>query len=167
MKKIMVIGSGGAGKSTFSRRLGEITGIEVIHLDKLYWLPDWTEPPKSEWAKTIERHLVKDAWITDGNFGSTIEPRLEKCDTVILLDMPRTLCVYRALKRLLTYKGNTRPDMAAGCHEKFDLKFLSWIWNFPKKDKLRIEKKMKRFENKIKIIRLKSKREVEEFFINL
>lgn len=167
MKKIMVIGSGGAGKSTFSRRLGDITGIEVIHLDKLHWLPGWTEPPKAEWRKIIEKNLAKDAWITDGNFGSTIEPRLEKCDTAILLDLPRAVCVYRALKRSLKYRGTTRPDMGAGCNEKFDLEFLRWIWNFPKKDKPRIEEKLKRFEDKVKIIRLKSNREIEEFFAGL
>lgn len=167
MKKIVVLGSGGAGKSTFSRRLGAITGIEVVHLDKIYWLPDWTEPPKPEWMKTVAGYAEQDSWIMDGNFGSTIEMRLEKCDTAILLDPPRAVCVYRALKRFLTYRGKTRPDMGAECNEKFDLEFLEWIWNFPKKDKLRVEEKFKLFENKIKIIRLKSTREVEKFFGDL
>ena len=54
MKKVVIIGSGGAGKSTFARRLGEMSGIEVFHLDKLYWKPNWTKTPKDEWAKIVE-----------------------------------------------------------------------------------------------------------------
>src|SRR5688572_3237388 len=153
MKKILVIGSGGAGKSTLAWRLEEITGIEVIHLDKLYWLPGWTEPPKDVWIKIIEKEIAKDAWIMDGNFGSSLELRLKKCDTVLFLEMPRTVCVFRALKRAFKYKGSTRPDMGAGCNEKFDLEFLRWIWNYPKKDKLKIENLLEKYDEKIKIIR--------------
>lgn len=163
MKKIVVIGSGGAGKSTFSRRLGEITGIEVIHLDKIYWLPDWTEPSKEEFEEILKVELEKREWIMDGNFKSTLELRLEKCDTVISLELPRTVCLYRALKRIFKYRGKTRPDMGEGCNEKIDLEFLMWVWNFPKKDKLKIEKVLEKFDGKVKIIRLKSKSEVEEF----
>ena len=100
MKKILVIGSSGAGKSTFSRRLSEITGIEIIHLDKLYWKPNWTEPSKDEWKKTLEKAVSKKAWIMDGNYSGTLEMRLPACETVIFLDLPRTVCVYRVIKRV-------------------------------------------------------------------
>ncbi len=166
MKRILVIGSGGAGKSTFSRRLGEITGIEVVHLDKLYWKPNWVEPPKDEWKQIVEKELSKDEWIMDGNFGGTMEMRLEKCDTAILLDLPRTLCLYRVLKRRFKYHKTNRPDMSKDCHEKIDFKFLKWIWDYPKKNKPLIEEKLKHSESEKIIIRLSSKSEVEKFLLN-
>jgi len=166
MKKIIIIGSGGAGKSTFARRLGEMTGIEVLHLDKLYWKPNWVEPSKEEWEKLLEKMLEKDEWIMDGNFGGTLEMRLKHCDTAIFLDLPRTVCIYRALKRWTKYYNTNRPDMTVGCNEKVDLEFLGWIWSFPKKKKPKIEEKLKIFEKEKTIIRLRSPKEVENFFLN-
>ena len=163
MKKILVIGSGGAGKSTFSRRLSEKIGIEVFHLDKLYWRAGWIEPLKDEWQKTVETLLKQSEWIMDGNFGGTMEMRLAACDTAIFLDLPRTVCLYRILKRWLKYRNTNRPDMTEGCNEKVDWEFLGWIWGYPKKNKPAVEAKFKRFENDKTIIRLKSKSEVEAF----
>ena len=68
VKRVLVIGPGGAGKSTFARRLGQILSIEVIHLDTLYWRPGWIEPSKEDWLATVERLLARDAWIMDGNY---------------------------------------------------------------------------------------------------
>jgi adenylate kinase family enzyme len=167
MKKVLIIGSGGAGKSTLAARLGEVTGIEVIHLDKIHWKPNWTSPPKDEWRKTVKAELKKDEWIMDGNFGGTMEMRLAACDTVIYLDFPRTICLYRALKRAVKYYNKTRPDMGEGCNERIDFEFLHWVWNFPKTTKPKIEERLKRFESEKTTIRLHSKREVEKFFRNL
>jgi adenylate kinase family enzyme len=147
--------------------LGALTGLKVIHLDVLHWKPDWTEPDKSEWQKTVETALKGDAWIIDGNFGGTMEMRIRASDTVIFLDLPRTLCVYRILKRVATYRKGTRPDMAEGCDEKFDWEFLKWVWNYPERSRPKVEALLKPVENEKKVIRLKSKREVENFFVNL
>ena len=166
MKRVLVIGSSGAGKSTFSRRLAEKTGLEVIHLDVLYWKPNWTEPPKDEWQKTVENALKGDSWIMDGNFSGTMEMRLAACDTAIFLDFPRTICVYRVLKRLVFYRPGGRPDMAKGCNEKFDWTFIKWVWNYPTRTKPKVEALLKNIENEKMVIRLKSKKEVENFFAN-
>ena len=167
MKRILVIGCSGAGKSTFARKLGEKTGLEVIHLDVLHWKPNWTEPSKEEWRKAVEEALKGDSWIMDGNFGGTMEMRIEASDTVIFFDLPRALCVYRILKRVVTYRRGKRPDMAEGCDEKFDWNFLKWIWRFPKETKPKIEERLKRFENDKTIIRFESRKEVENFLLNL
>jgi len=167
MKRVLIIGSGGAGKSTLARRLGEATGIEVVHLDKLHWRAGWIEAPKAEFLQAVEEALEKDAWIMDGNFGGTMEMRLKSCDTVIFLDFPRTVCLYRVIKRRLTYRNRHRPDMSEGCNEKIDYEFLHWVWTFPKHTKGSIEERLKRFENEKTVIRLQSKREVEDFFKNL
>ena len=163
MKKILVIGSSGAGKSTFSRRLGAATGLQVIHLDILHWKPNWTEPGKEEWRQTVEDALKGEAWIMDGNFSGTMEMRVRAADTVIFLDLPRVLCVYRILKRVVTYRKGTRPDMAEGCDEKFDWKFLKWVWNYPQRTKPKVEALLRAAENEKTVIRLKSRSEVDKF----
>ncbi len=167
MKKIIVIGSSGAGKSTFARRLGAGINTEVVHLDKLYWKPNWIEPSKDEWRAILAEAVKNDSWIMDGNFGGTIEMRMAACDTAIFLDLPSYVCVYRILKRWIFYRKGTRPDMAEGCHEKFDWKFIKWVWNYPARSKPKIEEILKRFAGEKKIVRLRSKIEVENFLTSL
>lgn len=162
MKRVVVIGSGGAGKSTFSRKLGEATGLEVIHLDSIYWRPNWEKTPKDEWERTVRALIKKDSWIMDGNFGGTREIRVRAADTVILLDVPRRICLYRVLKRSIIFRGRSRPDMAAGCDEKVDLEFLAWVWNYPRSGRKRALDEMKQFPEKRFVI-LRSGHEAAEF----
>lgn len=112
MKRVIIIGSGGAGKSTLARRLGEKTGIEVIHLDMLYWKPGWVKTGKEEWCEIVRQATEKESWIMDGNFGGTFEMRAEAADTIIFLEISRLVCLYRVLKRLFFYRNTQRPDMA-------------------------------------------------------
>jgi adenylate kinase family enzyme len=166
MRKVVVIGSGGSGKSTFARRLGVATGLEVIHLDSVFWRPNWARTPTDEWERTIRELVGRDKWIMDGNFGGTRAIRFDACDTVIFLDLPRTVCMYRVIKRTILYRGRTRPDMAKGCLEKFDLEFLSWVWNFRKRSRSRIVDDLRRLSGK-SIHVLKSKREAESFLAKI
>jgi adenylate kinase family enzyme len=160
MKRIAVIGCGGAGKSTLSRQLGAITGIEVIHLDKLHWKPGWTETPKEKW-QSINEELVKgDSWIIDGNYGATMEIRLTAADTVIFLDYPRHVCIRRAFRRL--FQG-PRPDIGPGCPEKFDLEFFRWIWSFRRTSRLSLLDKVERCCEGKDVITLHSPREAKRF----
>src|SRR6266436_5243884 len=101
MKRVLIIGSGGAGKSTFARRLNNILNLGLIHLDTLYWNPGWVETPKPEWRAIVEGLLGKDSWIIDGNYSGTLDIRIAACDTIIFLDIGRATCAWRILKRLL------------------------------------------------------------------
>ena len=163
MKRVLVIGSGGAGKSTFARQLGELLHIEVVHLDVEHWLPGWTEPSKDEWRLKVEKLLSGDEWIMDGNYSGTMEPRLAACDTVVFIDLPRALCVWRALKRVVTYRDGGRPDMAEGCVERFDLKFLKWIWDYPKRTRPKVLRLLEENSRARSVYRLRSRAEVESF----
>lgn len=163
MKRVLIIGSSGAGKSTLARKLGEKTGLKVIHIDKIYWKAGWIEPSKDEWRATLREVLREEEWIMDGNFSNTLDVRLPACDTVIFLETPRVLCVFRILKRVAFSYNKTRADMAEGCPEKFDWEFLKWVWDFKNRSKPKIERFLKEFETEKTIIRLKSKREVENF----
>lgn len=166
MQKVVVIGSGGSGKSTFSRRLGEATGLPVVHLDRLFWRPGWVKTPADEWEEIVRRELEKPEWIMDGNFGGTRKMRFEACDTVILLDLPRYLCIYRILKRTILFRNKRRPDMADGCPERFDPEFLSWIWTYPSSGRVRAVNDLSQVGSKAVYV-LQSRQEIERFLNNL
>jgi adenylate kinase family enzyme len=167
VKKVVVIGSSGAGKSVFSTRLGEITGLPVIHLDKHHWRPGWTEPPKEEWRRQVKELASGDSWIIDGNFGGTMEMRLAKCDTAILLDLPRHVCTWRVIKRVIRYHGRTRPDLAADCPERVDFPFIKWVWRFPKDTRPAVIERLSRVADSVSIIRLTSAAQVDRFLTSL
>ncbi|PTL80863.1 DNA topology modulation protein [Vitiosangium sp. GDMCC 1.1324] len=163
MKKVLVIGSGGAGKSTFAARLTAKTGLPLVHLDSVYWRPGWEETPKDEWRRTVERLVAGEAWLMDGNFGGTLELRLAACDTVVFLDLPRTLCLWRVLMRRLRYLGRARPDMSPGCPERLTWKFLHWIWTYPRLRRPEILARLDALRGEKNVVVLRSQREVEEF----
>ena len=162
MERILIIGCGGAGKSTLARQLGEKTGLPVVHLDQLFWHPGWVESTKDEIDAKIMEELGKPRWIMDGNYNRTLPLRLEKCDTVIYLDFSRFACLFGVLKRVLTTYGTVRPDMAEGCPERFDLDFLKWVWNFNKNKRERNYRLLKEAEG-IETIVLKNRRQVRKF----
>lgn len=166
MKKVLVIGSGGAGKSTCAIRLGQRLNIEVIHLDSLYWQPGWVELPKDVWRETVAELLRRDAWIMDGNYSGTLELRLAACDTVIFLDFARTVCLWRILRRRLMYWRGVRPDMAADCPERVTLEFVRWVWNYPRRARPKVLALLQAHARDKRIIRLRSQTEVEKFLTN-
>ncbi|MCM3005850.1 DNA topology modulation protein [Priestia koreensis] len=168
MNRIVVIGSGGSGKSTFSRELGKLINIPVFHLDSLYWGPNWEKTPDNEWVETQKRYIRKEKWILDGNFSSTLEMRMKVADTIIFLDLSKYICVFRAFKRSIKYYGKTRSDMGNECYEKFDMNFLKWIWEFPQNGRLKILNHLNTLNSKEKtVILLKSPKEVRKFLSSL
>lgn len=163
MRKILVIGPGGAGKSTLANQLGELLNIEVLHLDQLYWQPRWVEMPKGEWLETIEVLLSRDAWIMDGNYSGSLDIRFKACDTVIFLDLPRAICLWRLLKRRLMYRNRSRPDMAKGCHERLTFEFILWIWNYASRTRPKVVRLIESQPGEKQIIWLRSRSEVKRF----
>jgi adenylate kinase family enzyme len=163
MKKIIVIGSSGAGKTYFSQRLGEHLGIDVIHIDRVYWRPNWVEPSKEEWKATLGDVLGGESWIIDGNYGATIEMRLAACDTAIFLDIRRTLCMWRVIRRTFKFYKRTRPDMADGCRERLDFSFLSFVWNYPERSRPRIARLLNDAAHEKNVVWLKSPRQVRKY----
>ena len=163
MERILIIGSGGAGKSTLARKLGSILNIDVIHLDSLYFKPGWVETPKPQWASMVADLLKRDKWIMDGNYGGTLDVRLAHADTVIFLDLPRYICLLRIIKRRFQYRGSTRPDMAIGCNEKADWEFLKWIWDYPTKSRPSVLEKIEQYLNGKTTYILRNPTEVSRF----
>ena len=167
MKRILVIGCGGSGKSTLSIKLGARLGIEVFHLDKLYWSAGWVALGRDEWQKVVEELLAREQWIIDGNFSGTLQQRIESCDTIVFLDLSRALCLWRILKRRLHYRHGTRPDMADGCKERLNLEFVGWILNYPQRTRPKVLKLIRLNAANKKIFWLKSPQQVKAFLVSL
>ena len=163
MKKIMIIGNGGAGKSTLALKIHQITGIELIHLDQHYWKAGWVEADKAAWKTQIEKFAQKTSWIMDGNYGGTMDIRLAAADTVIFMDRSRWLSLYRVLKRNVRYYGKTRPDLTPGCPERFDWKFIRYVFSYNDRKKPSILKRLQDIKPHQKLFILRSEREVKRF----
>lgn len=166
MERILIIGCGGAGKSTLARILGEKLNLPVVHLDQLFWKPGWVEESREEFDRKLALELEKPRWIIDGNFDRTMPQRLKKCDTVIYLDFPRTACLIGVIKRILTTYGTVRPDMGEGCPERFDMEFLRWVWHYNRNKRQRNYDLLDQAPDVQKII-LKNRRGVKKFLQNL
>ena len=162
MERIVIIGCGGAGKSTLARQLGEKLQIPVVHLDKLFWRPGWVQVPPEEFDALHRAELAKERWIMDGNFDRTMEERVARCDTVIYLDFSRMACLMGVLKRVVTTYGKVRPDMGEGCPERIDREFLMWVWNYNKNKRERNYRLLNEAEHAETIV-LKNRRAVKLF----
>lgn len=163
MERIMIIGCGGAGKSTLARTLGEITGLPVVHLDRIWWAPgNWQHIQQEEFDEKLHAELAKPRWILDGNFNRTLEWRLQCCDTVIYLDMPRLVCLKNWIGRVIKNRGTARADMAPGCCERFDPEMAGWIWRFNKNNRARYYALLENLEDTAVVI-LRSRKEVTSF----
>ena len=162
MERIVIIGCGGAGKSTLARQLGEKLDIPVVHLDKLFWRPGWVQVSKDEFDKLHREALAREKWIMDGNFDRTMAERITRSDTVIYLDFSRFACLMGVLKRVFTTYGKVRPDMGEGCPERIDWDFLKWVWDFNKNKREKNYRLLNEAEGKETIV-LKNRRAVKKF----
>ena len=156
MKRILIIGHPGAGKSTFAVKLGEVLKLPVVHLDKEFWNPDWQPTRRDVWRQRVESLVSSDTWIIDGSYDSTLDIRLPRADTVIVLNFSRYLCFWRLLKRTLTNFRGVRPDMADGCPEKLDPVFIKFVWNYQRDHVPKIEECLRKYFADGKQIVLKS-----------
>ncbi len=162
MRRVAVIGSGGAGKSMLARQIGAVTGLPVIHLDHHYWSPGWVPTPDPEWFATQRELLAGESWVVDGNYGGTLELRAELADTIIFLDLPRHVCLARAIRRFRS------PILQApGCPQKVDAEFLRWIWDFPHRTRPRLLASLGTYAATTRLVHLRSATEVRTFLAAL
>ena len=166
MERILIIGCGGAGKSTMARQLGDKLQIPVVQLDKLFWKPGWVESSREEIDAKIMAEMAKPQWIMDGNYNRTLAERMRHCDTIIYLDFSRFACLMGVLKRVITTYGTVRPDMGEGCPERFDGEFLQWVWNY-NKNKRESNYRLLNEATHAETIVLKNRRAVKKFLKSL
>ena len=157
MKKVIVIGCPGSGKSTVSRTLHNKTGIPLYHLDMMYWNADKTTVEKSVFLERLSAVLEKDEWIIDGNYGSTMELRMVACDTVIFLDYPLEICLDGIKER----RGKPRSDMP-WIETEEDAEFIEFIKNYEEQQKPKVLELLEKYSDK-NIVIFKSREEANAF----
>ena len=160
MKKIIVIGSPGSGKSTFSKALHTKTGIPLYHLDMMYWNEDRTAVPKALFHERLKCALEKDEWIIDGNYSSTMEMRMSLCDTVIFLDFPTEICLEGIKERC----GKKRSDIP-WVETNEDAEFIEFVKSFGTEQRPKILDLLAKYSDK-NIIIFFDRKEAEHFLEN-
>ena len=161
MRKVLVIGPCGAGKSTLARELAERLALPLFHMDQINWKPGWIESTPEELNAKLDAVIAGDAWLIDGTYGGTLGKRLNRADTVVYLDFPIRLCVARLLRRIWTWRGKSRPDMTDGCPERFDFGFLIYLLRWNNGPRIRTEQSLKGHE--AKVVRLTSPEELAQW----
>ncbi len=160
MDRVIVIGCPGAGKSTFSRKLSDKTGLPLHYLDMIWHRPDRTVIGSDEFDSRLAEIMAADRWILDGNYARTLPVRLKRCDTVFYFDLPVGDCIEGAMSRL----GKDRPDMP-WTDDEIDPGFLQWIIDFRRDITPEIEKHLSGFSGEI--IRFKSRLEADAYIGSL
>ena len=163
MKRVLIVGNSGGGKSTLARRLGDQLGLPVIHLDVLFWKPGWVESDDTDFRANIALALQQPTWVCDGDFSSSLDLRAPLADTIIWIDQPRWLCLIRAIWRIMKYRRENRPDMADGCRETFDLQFYSYIWSWNRNRRARFKASLGTHGAQAHVVQLRSDREIAAF----
>ena len=157
MKKVIVIGCPGSGKSTVSRALHNKTGIPLYHLDMMYWNADKTTVEKSIFLERLSAVLEKDEWIIDGNYDSTMELRMAACDTVIFLDYPLDVCLDGIRER----RGKPRSDMP-WIETEEDAEFIEFIKSYNEQQKPKVLELLEKYSDR-NIIILESREQADAF----
>ena len=155
MKKVLILGCPGAGKSTFARKLRDKTGLPLYYLDMIWHKPDRTTITKQEFEEKLSEIIKQDEWIIDGNYGRTLEMRFKECDTVFFLDLPTSVCLTGAEERI----GSEREDMPWQEEER-SAEFRDFIINFSRDEIPEINEMLRKYKNK-NIIIFKSREEID------
>lgn len=155
-KKISVIGNSGAGKSTFSRKLQEKTGLPLYHLDNIWWRSDWTHIRRRKFVHIQNKIMKQECWIIDGNFMSTIEKRIKNSDLVYFFDLPFEICIDGYLERF----GKKRED-CPGIETEIDYEFIEYIKNFNRHCKPIILDLFEKYNTSV--ITFKSRKEIDDY----
>lgn len=127
-QRILILGSPGAGKSTLARQLARSMALPLVHLDALYWAQG-TPPAAAQWRSTVEQAIAQPAWIMDGHYPSSLAQRLQRADAVIYLDFPRSLCLWRVLRR--SWQGQRADGVPATSLPRWDWRFVQRVWHSP------------------------------------
>lgn len=162
MKKVIVVGCPGSGKSTFARKLQEKTGLPLYYLDMIWHKPDKTTLTKEEFDEKLHELIARDEWIIDGNYSRTLEPRLQACDTAFVFDLPLEVCLAGAQARV----GTKRIDMP---WEETELsqEFLNYILSFSQQILPRLLQLARQYSAQKQVVFFRSRQECDDFLKSL
>lgn len=155
MQRIIIMGCPGSGKTYVAKELGEKLDISVIYLDKLWRGKEGSHISKAEFDARMEKALSLDSWIMDGDFSRTMEARLKKCDTILYLNLPRWLCLWKLFRR--AWAGRKVPG-----GEKLTKEKVQYVWNYRKKNRIRNDIWIAKTKH-ARVIELRSNKQVQAF----
>ena len=161
MEKVIVIGCPGSGKSTFARALQKKTGLPLYYLDMMYWNADKTTVPKDIFRARLAERLAENAWIIDGNYGSTMEARMAACDTVFFLDYDPAVCLAGIRER----QGKPRADMP-WIETEDDEEFLAFVREYNEKSRPDVLALLEKYQEK-QIVVFRTRDEADSFLKDL
>ncbi|WP_269582494.1 DNA topology modulation protein FlaR [Roseibium sp. Sym1] len=170
MKRVMIVGGPGSGKSMLATALGEKTGLPVFHMDKIHWCSGWVERPRAEKDRLTHEVHIQDHWIFEGGHSGTYAERVARADTFVWLDVPVGLRLFRVLRRSMKHYGRTRPDLPDGCPERFNLQtvdFLHFIWRTRNSARDKLEAVYRTPPAHLAVYRLTTLAEVRSFLASL
>ena len=158
MKRVIVIGCPGSGKTTFAEKLSETTGLPLYYLDAIWHKPDKTHISREEFDRVIREILAADTWIIDGNYERTVEMRLKECDTVVLFDLPTELCLQVVIDRL----GKGRRDLP-WTETELDPEFERFIRDFADRSLPGLYELIEKYGTGKQVVVFKSRQEADDF----
>lgn len=162
MKRTVVIGCSGSGKSVFSRKLRYATGLSLYYLDMIWHKPDGTNISREEFDKQLDSIISRDSWIIDGNYQRTLERRIKACDTVFLFDLPTEICIEGALSRI----GKKREDMP-WFENELDPEFRQWIESFRANQLPEVYRLLEKYKNNREIVVFRTREQADKFIEKL
>ena len=162
MKRAVVIGCSGSGKSVFSRKLRDAAGLPLYYLDMIWHKPDGTNISRKEFDEKLSSIISRDSWIIDGNYQRTLETRIKACDTVFLFDLPTEVCVEGALSRI----GKKREDMP-WFENELDPEFRQWIESFRANQLPEVYRLLEKYKNGWEIVVFRTREQADKFIEKL
>jgi adenylate kinase family enzyme len=169
MQRIVILGNAGSGKSTLAKEVGERLHLPVVHLDRLFWEPGWSKPQVEVFRARVSEAVSGNGWVCEGNYHrQTFDLRLPRADLVIWLNTPRAACLRRVVLRSVL--NRPRPDLPAGCTERLDAEFLSflrYVWNFDRDIRPTIEHERLARGPLVPVVSLRGTRQISEFVDSL
>ena len=164
MRRIIVVGSQGSGKTSLALSLGRKLGLPVVHLDVLYWRPGWKPSDKASFRANVTEAIAGDAWIVDGSFSDlAFDLTIARADILVVIDRPRWLCQWRILWRSAFNRDTRRPDLPEGCPEQFDWKLMQEAWRYDTERVPVIEAERLQYGPDVPVLRLRRDRDIQGF----
>lgn len=164
MRRIIVVGCQGSGKTSLALKLGRKLGLPVVHLDVLYWLPCWKASDKESFRARVADAIAGNSWVVDGSFsGLAFDLTLARANSLVVIDRSRWLCQWRIAWRSAFDRAGMRPDLPEGCPEQFDWNLMREAWRYNADRRPVIEAERLKYGAGVPVVRLSGDREIEDF----